>query len=140
MQRRVILKGCIGCLGLILVFFLGGAVITFWQSRTIHRKVFTGTSRSERGKGRVVSQEHHKANRNFSPTPHPPESALITPVPSPPKTRVRVPVEYLGEPRTRIFHRLNCPEVQKPGTVVVAFPDRQQAFQNDYAPCKRCRP
>lgn len=78
------------------------------------------------------------------PTPakeSPPPAAIDPPKKPAPEARARVTVSYIGNRRSHIFHRAGCHYVRRMNEGnKVEFDNRDEAIDEGYRPCKKCRP
>ena len=93
-----------------------------------------------------VIQETHKQIKNVSPPAavekHQPQPAtVVSPKPKTDEARTRVTVSYIGNRRSHIFHRAGCHYVRRMNEGnKVEFDNRDEAIDEGYRPCKKCRP
>lgn len=79
-----------------------------------------------------------------APTPakeSPPPAAIDPPKKPAPEAKARVTVSYIGNRRSHIFHRAGCHYVRRMNEGnKVEFDNRDEAIDEGYRPCKKCRP
>lgn len=78
------------------------------------------------------------------PTPakeSPPPAAIDPPKKPDPEAKAWVTVSYIGNRRSHIFHRAGCHYVRRMNEGnKVEFDNRDEAIDEGYRPCKKCRP
>lgn len=86
--------------------------------------------------------QEQKAESAPAPAKETPPPAAIDPPKRPaPEARERVTTSYIGNRRSHIFHRAGCHYVRRMNEGnKVEFDNRDEAIDEGYRPCKKCRP